>query len=1033
MEDSSAGDKSNLPSSIHIKRGDRPYNDYEEQDLCYYATWSTLFPLQMGLNSSISTFKFRHLFLYYDNRFAHDLTFLFNSANVVMRSATNRGVSATVKAHPKAFTSYAALVNDTDFQQTLQKAVDNPKSKEARAVLQKISSIVNLSGKRVPYSFTERAGEITSFINLQRNHSTPSIFYSLSTDDVHDPIGIRWSHRFKGYEKFPDHACEDYSSFQQALRGGDMTSRYVGKFDMTENILQTLAAHNPIATALSYQYKKDKVWKYLYRVDPTSTVSSRLDSKKRGIFAVCVGVKDCLECNGRGSLHCHGHAYGGCTPAFIADVCSNERLREKTLDALDSIVQCELPLEYHAVSVLQRRLHHVGPRRDAAWETPPPSDAKKLRSHTDKVVMNRHYHRHQATCTKYKRGKIGCRMAARWPHNINKTRCVMLKNTMSVIKEHDEAEDDDETVEQVERGNDALSTHNLDDLSTDLAAVNLSSSSQSDHVDEQTKVLAPVEKSQVEEYVEPEQEEAEQNEAEDTLTVIDEHDETEDDDKTVDQKEGGNDVISTQNLDDLSTDLAAVNLSSSGQSNHVDEHSIELDLAPVDADHLVEEHDVTNDSTVDTPGLQCEHTQQATLGDGEDLHCTLCYAGGALSDPSLTVEERSERITAEDKLRSINYTAHLPEKEDITKHVDDRPLVIDLKRRCLPFTDDTSFLATLLRDNKALVFSPDDDGDKEAVTMLKSILSSKEAIGKLLEDDDFSTMQTAINKLLSTCSVVMEHLSEADMVVHTKNMKQVRSLVRELTSQKMRCQNGMIADYNSTLLACTLGNAMIIHLGAGSGSKATALYNCKYFTKTTTELSSSASVLAECAKYIQEFPSSAADSTQFERNAKHFAQRVLNTASCELEATQAAGVVLGIPSSKSSDVLAFCNLWDVLRLAKLAAVPGCNITSYDFTSCTSGGEGDDVIVAQLFSTSDSDTSDYDDTDEDSVVNLANSYDADDDVSDDPGNDADDLTGKKEENVRIHTHEHTHSHTQTRTCTHTHTHTHTFASFEIVDS
>ena len=47
--------------------------------------------------------------------------------------------------------------------------------------------------------------------------------------------------------------------------------------------------------------------------------------------------------------------------------------------------------------------------------------------HARTVVMNKHSHEHCKSCTKTKRGKVGCRYCASWPHDVERTRCMELR------------------------------------------------------------------------------------------------------------------------------------------------------------------------------------------------------------------------------------------------------------------------------------------------------------------------------------------------------------------------------------------------------------------------------------------------------------------------------------------------------------------------------------------------------------------------------------------------------------------------------
>jgi hypothetical protein len=86
------------------------------------------------------------------------------------------------------------------------------------------------------------------------------------------------------------------------------------------------------------------------------------------------------------------------------------------------------------------------------------------------------------------------------------------------------------------------------------------------------------------------------------------------------------------------------------------------------------------------------------------------------------------------------------------------------------------------------------------------------------------------------------------------------------------------------------------------------------------QISASASVLLDAHRHINQYPSTAEDSGEPERNAKHFAQWVLNHADVvELDGTQAAGIVLGHDASSASAFEHHHYSWDVVKFAQKAA------------------------------------------------------------------------------------------------------------------
>ena len=330
-----------------------------------------------------------------------------------------------------------------------------------------------LQAVKVPWGMRERANEVHALIAGQRAHGAAGIFYTCAPDDVHQPLAVRRSTVYRAAKVHRDEQgvlLGDYvfpkeaeDAFVNALRGQTPDERVTAsdveegrKHRMDEASLQRLAAANPIASALVFDHLAENVRTSLFGQslerpcnltlrnnchDGTDGIEGTALDRKKGVFGVCCLNRDVKECNKRAAVHEHGQAHGGVSPALLADVASNDRLRQEALAAIDTHVQGELPLEYHAIKVLQDVLK-VASRRDAAFEIPmphkrtreallreycegltvqpsgrpkTPSDLtaeeadgawrkyllkwrSELLHHAHVVVMNRHTHEHQATC-----------------------------------------------------------------------------------------------------------------------------------------------------------------------------------------------------------------------------------------------------------------------------------------------------------------------------------------------------------------------------------------------------------------------------------------------------------------------------------------------------------------------------------------------------------------------------------------------------------------------------------------------------------
>ena len=182
----SAADVNRPPDAqrLEIQRDGTPLDDYMGDAEALYGAWWPLFILRRGVlpGKAIRKKKLRHLFCYYDCRFAHDMQLLFHLANTVLRHAANTAVSVTVKSKGSAFEAFRALVTDSDFLALLDAAKQNPKGPEAREIMNRIISFINLAGKSIPWGSRERAFEMTKLMAIHRSEGPGSIFYSMAPD-----------------------------------------------------------------------------------------------------------------------------------------------------------------------------------------------------------------------------------------------------------------------------------------------------------------------------------------------------------------------------------------------------------------------------------------------------------------------------------------------------------------------------------------------------------------------------------------------------------------------------------------------------------------------------------------------------------------------------------------------------------------------------------------------------------------------------------------------------------------------------------
>ena len=292
--------------TIYLQRDIDICSDYGGAADVIYKTWWPLMPLRRGFTrgASIPDAKMRQVFLYFDNRFATDLSFLFHAANMMMRHAVNRAVTARVKTSPEAFAEYKRLLHDGNFLQMIQDSRDDPQGKVARDVVQKVLGFINLSASKIPWGSRERASELGKLIADCRHFGPSSVFYSYAPDDVHNATTIRWATPYTGANSFP---ALSPLSFLQALRGTTTAERMAFAPDglhpvpMDETSLQLLAAKNPVACAITFDHLVQNVRKNLIGLCSDRLKDTPVDERPIGICLVlsclvlsCLVVLSCL-------------------------------------------------------------------------------------------------------------------------------------------------------------------------------------------------------------------------------------------------------------------------------------------------------------------------------------------------------------------------------------------------------------------------------------------------------------------------------------------------------------------------------------------------------------------------------------------------------------------------------------------------------------------------------------------------------------------------------------------------------------------
>jgi len=409
-EDDDAEEAGEDPEGVRVAREREPVNEYTENDKLLYGAYWFDFLLKKGIRNvgSQTVQARRQVLLQFTNRFARNHELVFLLANQAQRHGHASGVAASIKSDKASFAKFAALVTDQDFQARLETAIANPTGQEAKTIMAEVSPWLVKSSKYVLFSTVARNHDVTKLMNIQRNCGTPSIFATISPDDSHHPLFIRFTIGTIKPNAFP--ATDEGHALPEALQNGHAAftgkhgeeggaMEFMIKLDNTS--LGRRLASNPVAAAEVYNRMLSAVWTILLGIAPShqggrgSKKSEACESRPRGLFGPMRAAFGATEEQGRLALHHHLLGWGGLPPEAITKLFP--RFAELVAECLDSMYTAEAPVEVHAADVMQRIVLPYGGHRFAHFESPSPTDPN-FELWSSMAAVHMQHHEHHATC-----------------------------------------------------------------------------------------------------------------------------------------------------------------------------------------------------------------------------------------------------------------------------------------------------------------------------------------------------------------------------------------------------------------------------------------------------------------------------------------------------------------------------------------------------------------------------------------------------------------------------------------------------------
>ncbi|KZS03851.1 Uncharacterized protein APZ42_033323 [Daphnia magna] len=318
---------------INIEQSAEPLNEFEQNDYLLYSAFPRLFPLGKGLRrtGSVPQKDVYHVDNQWHGKFAKCLRFQFLLFDQLQRHSAARAVKASVLSNTVSMTKFSEMISDPSFMGKLEHAKYHPNTAESKALLEKMTPHISLVNRKVPYSAAERTGAVGHLMNMVRYYGTPSIFNTISQDDVYGMLNIRLTLDMRDNCTFP--ATED--GFAEAMRRQETEFHSV---PIHPSALRILLAEEPAFAANMYYKISKVVFGHLFGTPPDCSGKKKsipLPKRKAGIFGAPIAAFGCTEEQARGSLHMHSLFWGGLTPSMLQAVGGIPVIAHHISNALD--------------------------------------------------------------------------------------------------------------------------------------------------------------------------------------------------------------------------------------------------------------------------------------------------------------------------------------------------------------------------------------------------------------------------------------------------------------------------------------------------------------------------------------------------------------------------------------------------------------------------------------------------------------------------------------------------------------------------
>ena len=303
--------------ALKARLGKEPANEYTDMKSIMLGGFPWLFVRWPSDTNFLNDEKMRTLMLRRGSVCATDAPLLFFFYDVKVRREVCQNTAAAVRTKKEYMASISAFLNSDNLEETIDKAIANPKCHAARKIEADVLGYIQMCTKSINFSPGKRRACRGPLYAMYRRFGLPSFWITLSPSDNDNVMALRLS-----------------------VPGSDGPFAEFKLPSLKERA--RIISKNPILTAELFDHIVKSVCKHIFGLEDVHgsfTSNTVGESAAFGEGRAHFGV---VECQKRGCLHFHVVLFTHLSPHIVSEMVADPCANEDIARCIDSFISAQL-------------------------------------------------------------------------------------------------------------------------------------------------------------------------------------------------------------------------------------------------------------------------------------------------------------------------------------------------------------------------------------------------------------------------------------------------------------------------------------------------------------------------------------------------------------------------------------------------------------------------------------------------------------------------------------------------------------------